>query len=80
MNLRMDVSEAACIGHDPTFWFPEESGPKLSQYHEMTAKAICNDCPIQAQCLEMAMSSNEKWGIWGGLMPAERQALRRRRR
>jgi hypothetical protein len=27
--------------------------------------------------LDVAMSTNEKYGMWGGLLPAERQRLRR---
>lgn len=41
--------------------------------------AVCSDCLVRAECLEDAMSRNEPNGIWGGLLPKERRALRRRR-
>jgi hypothetical protein len=42
------------------------------------AVAICKDCPLQRLCGEYAV----KWeldGIWGGLVPAERERIRRGR-
>lgn len=31
-----------------------------------TAKAICADCPLRKVCLETALDSEERWGVWGG--------------
>lgn len=50
------------------------------------AKAIClgtldkKPCPLVEQCLEFAMSNNERFGIWGGKTPEERAELRKERR
>jgi WhiB family redox-sensing transcriptional regulator len=77
MFLQEDMSQGSCVDLDPAFWFPEEAGKEARGY-EIIAKGICNECPIQAKCLELALDSGEKWGIWGGLMPHERFALRRR--
>lgn len=41
------------------------------------ARSVCAGCPARRQCLDVAMSTNEKYGMWGGLLPAERQRLRR---
>jgi len=30
------------------------------------AKALCQSCPIKAECLEGAVSRGEPWGVWGG--------------
>lgn len=43
------------------------------------AKALCQRCPVQKECLEFAMITGEKYGIWGGLNHKERAALRRKR-
>lgn len=41
------------------------------------ARSICAGCPARRECLAIAMARNEKYGMWGGLTPAERQRLRR---
>lgn len=45
---------------------------------ETLAKAICAGCPVRVQCLDWAVSSPEKAGVWGGMGEDER-ALERRR-
>ncbi len=30
------------------------------------AKALCQGCPIQRDCLESALQRREPWGVWGG--------------
>lgn len=30
------------------------------------AKALCGQCPIQAECLAGALHREEPWGVWGG--------------
>ena len=45
---------------DPDLWFAEHPAD-LEQ-----AKAACNDCPIQRQCLSAALERAEPWGVWGG--------------
>ena len=50
------------------------------QYKMKTARAICERCPVRFECLEYALESNEREGIWGGLAPWERREIRRRRR
>lgn len=50
------------------------------------AKSIClgtddgRECPLLKECLEFAMSNNERFGIWGGMTPEERAQLRKERR
>ena len=51
---------AACATHDPGLWFSH-----LSQ-DIAKAKAICHDCPDQAQFLAGALQHRETHGIWGG--------------
>lgn len=64
---------AACRGLDPELFFPgqgEATGP---------AKAVCAVCPVQAECLELALTNREKFGVWGGKSDRERRAIRRAR-
>lgn len=39
------------------------------------AKAVCERCPVQYNCLEGALESNEQNGIWGGHTEDERKFI-----
>lgn len=39
------------------------------------AKSVCTRCGVREMCLEMALTGGERFGIWGGLTPAERRSL-----
>jgi WhiB family redox-sensing transcriptional regulator len=41
--------------------------------------SICKQCPCITDCAEWGISK-ERWGIWGGLTPRERERIRRKRR
>ena len=70
-------SHAACLGADPELFFPiGETGPALLQIAE--AKQICGRCPVRQQCLDWALATDQRAGIWGGLSEGERLPLRRR--
>lgn len=43
------------------------------------AKSLCDRCGVKAECLDYAILTAEKWGMWGGLTPKERAAEKRRR-
>ncbi|MEX0767039.1 MAG: WhiB family transcriptional regulator [Microthrixaceae bacterium] len=73
MDLKW-VDRSACRGIDPIIFYPatdEEAG---------AAKSVCSSCPVQAACLEHAISEREHNGIWGGATERERQRIIRRRR
>lgn len=40
------------------------------------AISICKACPIKKLCLDYAMEAKEKFGIWGGKTPSQRQRAR----
>jgi hypothetical protein len=60
---------AACRNAPPDTCFPENEEPHLYA----VAKRLCEECPVVGFCLEIGLE--EKWGMWGGLDPIERQKL-----
>lgn len=55
--------------------------PWFDRPHE--AIAVCNGtsggpvCPMRTRCLKRALVNNESWGVWGGMYPHDRKALKR---
>jgi WhiB family transcriptional regulator, redox-sensing transcriptional regulator len=41
------------------------------------AKKLCESCPVIKECGEYAIAAMEPYGVWGGLTPKERVAVRR---
>ena len=69
-----DVSwhaDAPCAGIDPDLWFPEKGGTTEP------AKEICAQCLVRADCLDYALDTGERFGIWGGASERERRRLQR---
>ncbi len=64
---------ANCRGVDPELFFPERGEPTNE------AKEVCKGCAVRAKCLEFALTSGERQGIWGGLSEKERRKARRSR-
>ena len=65
---------ANCRGTDTDKFYPEKGG------RNVTAKRICDRCPVKVECLEYALETDEKYGIWGGTSEEERKEMRRDRR
>src|SRR5262249_48418650 len=71
---------AACRGKDIVLFFgPDGERQPERENRERKAKAVCASCPVQAECLNYAVSRPEKYGTWGGLNEGERASERRRR-
>ncbi len=66
---------------DPDQWFPVSVEPDQARREAATAIAVCTICLVRAQCLELSLRHWDigQHGVWGGLVAAERTALRRRR-
>jgi WhiB family redox-sensing transcriptional regulator len=65
-----------CRGSDPDVFYP----PSEDDFEAQAAKAICQSCPVRQPCLEFALSTREKHGVWGGLTERERRRVLRQRR
>nr|WP_272942802.1 WhiB family transcriptional regulator [Rhodococcus jostii] len=71
---------AACRDADPAVFFHpdnERGEPRASRVR--AAKRICLRCPVRARCLNYALDSSERHGIWGGYTEDERRTLQKRR-
>lgn len=69
--------DAACAHVDTDLFFPVGvTGPAIPQI--AAAKAVCEECPARATCLDFAITTNQEYGIWGGTSEEERRVLRRR--
>lgn len=71
-----DASEEVPCLNFPDAFFPSQ-GEQGQRQLESYAKAMCNDCPIKAQCAEYGIK-HAGFGIWGGLTESERRQLRNR--
>ena len=67
---------SACLTADPDLFFPIAAGTAdASQVSR--ARRICAGCTVRQQCLDFAVRSGEKDGIWGGTTPEQRIRARR---
>jgi len=64
----------ACRGLDAGIFYPDEDDDAE------VAKAVCDACGVRAACLEYALRSREKAGVWGGATERERRRIIRQRR
>lgn len=64
----------ACRGLDPGMFYPDEEDDSQA------AKSVCDQCDVRVTCLEHALASREKQGVWGGATERERRRIIRQRR
>lgn len=68
--------QAACAApgtNADAFFASEREGDLVDE-----ARAICNRCPVRANCLTDAYAEGAAWGIWGGTTNRERRAYLRK--
>jgi WhiB family redox-sensing transcriptional regulator len=69
---------SACLDSDLDMFFPVAVGTAANS-QVSRALRICQACPVTQQCLDFALRSGEKDGIWGGTTPEQRVRARRAR-
>jgi WhiB family redox-sensing transcriptional regulator len=57
---------ASCQTSDPEIFFPRKGESDLK------AKAVCGRCPVRRECLDWAIGTDQRHGIWGGMSRPER--------
>lgn len=67
---------ALCAQVDPDLWFPDK-GASLVDVQK--ARNVCQACPVRDACLEWALATNERNGIWAGTTAYQRRAIIKQR-
>ena len=71
--LQVDDELVPCRANNPELWFAES--PSDVEH----AKALCQDCPVRAMCLDGALERREPWGVWGGQLFLQGVVIPRKR-
>jgi WhiB family transcriptional regulator, redox-sensing transcriptional regulator len=61
-----------CRETDPDLFFPDVG------VSTQTAKDVCVACPVMGECLEFALGTAQRFGVWGGTAERGRFKLARR--
>lgn len=56
----------ACRDVPKEVFFPTSKDRHIYYQQIEVAKAICQECVIQDECLVYALKNDEKYGVWGG--------------
>jgi Transcription factor WhiB len=79
----MVIRYARCVDStlDPDQWFPVSAEADKARHEAASAITVCTTCLVRTQCLELSLRHWDigQYGVWGGLVPADRAALRRQR-
>ncbi len=62
---------SACKDQDPNTFFP------TTAEGERNAIRICQGCSVAMECLEFAIETRARFGIWGGQTEKQRKILER---
>jgi WhiB family transcriptional regulator, redox-sensing transcriptional regulator len=66
----------SCRGQDSArFFHPDGERGASRGRRENAAKAVCQSCPVRAECAAHALTTREPYGVWGGFTEAERLRL-----
>lgn len=62
---------SACREADPSLFFAS------TRDDERAALVVCSTCSVKGECLEFALETRERFGVWGGTTERERRKLMR---
>jgi WhiB family transcriptional regulator, redox-sensing transcriptional regulator len=63
---------ALCRGETPAFF-------STAPANLTKARAMCGDCPVRQECLDVAVADDSLVGFWGGTTELERREMLRGR-
>jgi len=67
------MDEAYCADFPIEWWYPSENGGSTPENRD--AISICKQCPVQTECLEFALATDDRYGIFGGTTPQQRYEI-----
>ena len=62
---------ALCQQVGDAIFFPEKGESSRP------AKSVCRNCPVREPCLQYALETDQRFGIWGGTSERQRRRLKR---
>ncbi len=62
---------SACREADPGMFFAS------TRDDERAALVVCSTCTVKGDCLDFAVDSRERFGVWGGTTERERKRMMR---
>jgi WhiB family redox-sensing transcriptional regulator len=63
---------------DPEEWFSDRSRGGQSRLRDRREAArLCEGCPVVSECLEYAVATRQRYGVWGGMSERDRTVLTR---
>ena len=66
-------AKAACKGLHVDLFHPKPNHRSITPNRdEQTAIAVCNGCPVKAECLQYAHDTHTTAGVWGGMTETQR--------
>lgn len=71
---------ATCADVDADWFYPNGSTGTAARVWNRRAIAICQGCPVRAECLDHALTHEENDGIWGATTAEDRALMRNRHR
>ncbi len=80
VRVTSPLARCADGGTDADDWFPVATRWSRARAEAARALALCAKCPVRSDCLELSMREWEgagRYGVWGGLLEAERAAIRK---
>lgn len=75
------VEGARCASVDPAVFFPGKADHSVPESQWAYPRRICEGCPVATACLTAAMDAEKdrapgaRFGMWGGMTPAQRAGL-----
>ncbi len=67
--------DALCRGSSVDKFFPVADNEEKVDYGP--ALQVCSSCKVKKDCLEYAVGTNQKFGVWGMTTPHERKKIRK---
>jgi len=71
-----DLSQALCREVGTEFFYPEDGKENDTSIYSF-ARKICSGCEVKQACLDWGIR-HEGYGMWGGMTPRERMAIRKK--